>query len=118
MEFRQINYFLAVAYHKNFSRAAKHLHITQPTLSQQISELETELGVKLFHRTNRISELTPAGNAFLKEALDLKLQYFKCLHSISPFLDKVSLTIGRVRSFEPENLLSPGSSLYGQLSLH
>lgn len=106
MEFRQINYFLAVAFHKNFSRAAEQLHITQPTLSQQISELEEELGVKLFHRTNRISELTPAGTAFMNEALLLKQQYFKCLHSISPFLDKGVLTVGRVRSFEPENLLS------------
>ena len=106
MEFRQINYFLAVAYHKNFSHAAEYLHITQPALSQQINELEEELGVKLFSRTNRISELTPAGNAFFKEALLLKQQYNKCLQSISPYLDNGTLVIGRFNAFEPENLLS------------
>ncbi|MBQ9030500.1 MAG: LysR family transcriptional regulator [Parasporobacterium sp.] len=106
MEFRQINYFLAVANHRNFSHAAAHLHITQPTLSQQIHELESELGVTLFTRTNRVTELTPAGQAFFKEATLLKQQYSRCLQSISPYIHNASLVLGRVRSFEPENLLS------------
>lgn len=105
MEFRQLKYFLALANHKNFSHAAEYLHVTQPTLSQQIKELETELGVTLFVRTNRITELTAAGHAFLKEAILLNEQYSKCLQSVSAYLDGGRFFLGKVSTFEPDNLL-------------
>ncbi len=61
MELRVLGYFLAVAREENFTRAAEQLHVTQPTLSRQIADLETELGVKLFTRKNHSIVLTEDG---------------------------------------------------------
>ena len=65
MDLKQLQYFLAVAKHLNFSRAADALYISQPTLSYQIAELEKELGATLFIRDRRKVFLTPAGGALL-----------------------------------------------------
>lgn len=65
MELRQLKYFVKSAEYLNFSVAAKHLYITQSTLSQQIKQLEFELGFELFIRNSRHISLTEAGEEFL-----------------------------------------------------
>jgi len=68
MEFRQIRYFVAVAEHLHFRRASEAIHIAQPSLSQQIHQLEEEIGAVLFERNNRKVQLTPAGRLFYEKA--------------------------------------------------
>lgn len=69
METRVLNYFLTVARTNNITKAARELHITQPTLSRQIMELEKELGVTLFDRQNRRLQLTKQGALFQQKAV-------------------------------------------------
>lgn len=68
MELRQLNYVIQIASEKNFSRAAEKLHIAQPSLSQQLSKLEQEIGVLLFRRTTNSVELTQAGQVFVHKS--------------------------------------------------
>ena len=69
MELRQLRYFVKVASLKSFSEASKELFITQSTLSQQIKQLENELGVELLTRDSRHVDLSPYGEQFLPFAI-------------------------------------------------
>ncbi len=71
MELRVLNYFLAVAREENFTKAAQQLHLTQPTLSRQIADLEQELGVKLFIRSNHNIILTEDGMILKRRAQEI-----------------------------------------------
>jgi DNA-binding transcriptional LysR family regulator len=71
VDLRKLRYFVAVAEHLHFGRAAEELHIAQPVLSRQIKALERELKVQLLLRDRRTTELTPAGAQLLADARPL-----------------------------------------------
>lgn len=68
MEIRTLKYFLAVTREQSILGAAKHLHLSQPTLSRQLKELENNLGKQLFIRGNKKITLTEEGMLFKKRA--------------------------------------------------
>jgi DNA-binding transcriptional LysR family regulator len=72
-EIRLMQGAIALAEELNFSRASERLHISQPTLSKQIVELESQLGFRLFHRNHQMVDLTDAGRAFVEEAREAVL---------------------------------------------
>ncbi|QNQ83476.1 LysR family transcriptional regulator [Lactobacillus sp. PV037] len=100
MDTRVLNYFLTVAKTGNVTKAANKLHITQPTLSRQISDLEKQLNITLFDRTNRHLRLTKAGTFFKKRAeliLELVSQTEKDIHTQESELSGI-IRIGCVES--------------------
>ncbi len=87
MEIRHLKYMLAVAEEGHFNLAAKRLHIAQPALSQNIKQLEEEIGAQLFSRTTRKVTLTDAGRVFYQEATGALTQ----LDSVARSARRVSL---------------------------
>lgn len=69
MESRHLRYFVAVVEQLGFREASRKLHVAQPSISLTISNLEQEIGVKLFERNGRSVQLTPQGEVFYKETL-------------------------------------------------
>ena len=82
VELRQLRYFVAVAETRHFGRAARRLHITTPSLSQQIRALERDLGVVLLERSPRRVALTPAGDVLLGYARTLLTQAELARHAV------------------------------------
>jgi DNA-binding transcriptional LysR family regulator len=74
MELRHLRYFTAVVQWKGYREASRHLYIAQPSISEAVSDLESELGIKLFSRAGRVARLTPEGQIFYEEAVKMLTQ--------------------------------------------
>jgi DNA-binding transcriptional LysR family regulator len=94
-----LRYFLAVVDQGNFSRAAQHCHVSQPTLSVGIAKLERTLQIQLFVRSSQRVELTQAGARFLVHARRIEREFNNALQSMSGGgLEKPGLRIGILSS--------------------
>jgi DNA-binding transcriptional LysR family regulator len=94
MQFQQLQYFVAVAETRHFTRAADLVHVAQPSLSQQIKALERELGADLFLRARGNITLTDAGEALLPLARRILADADTARHEV---LELVQLRRGRIR---------------------
>lgn len=102
MELRQLQYFAVLAKELNFSRAARELCITQGTLSQQIRQLEAEIGANLFERTSHSVTLTESGLSLMPYAQKTLEAAFDCSQVATDLNNMVagSLNIGITHSFK------------------
>lgn len=106
MDIRHLQYFLKVAQHRSFTKAAQDLYITQPTISKMIKSIEKELGVVLFHRLGKQVELTDAGHVIFNQAQDI-VHAFENLSS--ELDDLIQLKKGHIRIGLPPMI---GSSFF------
>ena len=122
MNSEQLHYFLSVAKHLNFTEAAKDFYITQPAISRQISELERELGTKLFHRSTRNVTLTKSGELFLEDAKrflaleESSKERIRLADSSSELSLKISYLSSPCKSFLPE-VVNAFHKLYPQVNI-
>jgi DNA-binding transcriptional LysR family regulator len=85
MELRHLRYFVAVAEELNFTRAAEKLHLSQPSLTRQVHNLEEELGVRLLHRVKNQVSLTEEGKSFLADAKRLVTSSLESIKAVQRF---------------------------------
>ncbi len=104
MEFRVLKYFLMVAREENITKAAALLHLTQPTLSRQLMQLEEELGVKLFHRSKHSIILTEDGMLLKRRAQEIVSLSDKTVQELSHKEDMLSGEIA-IGCGETKNML-------------
>lgn len=93
MELRQLRYFVAIVDHGSLSRAARVLHIVQPALTQQLQQLEEELGATLLHRSAQGMQATDAGKIFYEHALAILKQVSDAKSAVRQSTDKPSGTV-------------------------
>lgn len=104
---RQLEAFIATAEFKKMSEAAKHLYISQPTISQIISELEKEYDTKLFERQAKELRITPAGSLLLKSAREII--------SIEQNLKQNMKTMNRIRPLRVGATVTVGANIIGKI---
>lgn len=118
MNTTQLECFIAVAEHLNFSRASQELNISQPAVSHQIRALEDELQVRLFRRTSKSVELTEEGMLFLADARHILKTSFDAKQRLSKHVHSTTFEIGCHNTLELNllpRLLRPLCKKYPQL---
>ena len=123
MDIRVLSYFLMVAREENITRAAQLLHITQPTLSRQLQQLEVELDAKLFRRSNHNIYLTNEGMLFRRRAQELVDLSEKAKMELSQseevLTGEVSIGCGELRSMEElAEIMDAFSKLHPRVKFH
>ena len=100
MDLRQLRYFVAVAADRNFNKAAERLHMAQPPLSRSIQQLEAEIGTELIDRTSRPLSLTPIGQLFHDQAVQVlrRMEDMRAMVDAAIATDRRRFTIGFVAS--------------------
>jgi LysR family transcriptional regulator, hydrogen peroxide-inducible genes activator len=103
MELHQLRYFSAVAETSSFTKGARQEHVSQPSLSQQIINLEEEVGVQLFVRLGHTTKLTPAGKSFLPKAKSILNQLNQATNDMQIVAKEEtgSVTIGAISTVAP-----------------
>ena len=122
MEFRPFDYVLKVAEKRNFTKAASELYISQPSLSQYISSIESELGIKLFDRSTSPLQLTPAGEIYITYAKSILNTYASMLQDLSKINQKqqgtIKIALSNFRcSCVIPNIISNFKKLYPNVNL-
>ena len=107
MEFNQLESFISVVKHKSFSKAARELFLTQPSISNNIQNLEKELGAVLLDRKGKTIALTDSGKIFYRYALELINTREQAIHSIKDHLNKIEGKIELKASSIPEQYILP-----------
>ncbi|MEG6584498.1 cidABC operon transcriptional activator CidR [Dendrosporobacter sp. 1207_IL3150] len=122
MDVRHLTYFIEVARHRSFTKAAQALHITQPSISKMVKILEEELDVTLFNRNAKQAELTDAGKAVLRQAQQIVHSFHNLTSELSDVINlkKGNIIIGLPPmvgvSFFP-SIIGEFNHLYPQITL-
>lgn len=113
MDIRVLRYFLAIVQEKNISKAAAYLHVSQPALSRQVNDLETELGVKLFNRGSREITLTTDGHYLHQRAREIVNLVDKTAYNLQSNIEVISgeLDIGAGESIGMQRIMDIISSI-------
>src|SRR6187399_2106302 len=114
MELRHLRYFVAVAEDLNFTRAAAKLHLAQPSLTRQIHNLESEIGVRLFNRQKSQIALTEEGHLFLVDAKRLVALSLESVKAVQRFSrgESGQLNLGYLFKFNFDLLPSTLATYY------
>lgn len=116
MDLFQVKCFLSIVDHRSFTEASHEVCISQSSLSKNISKLEDELGVKLFDRSKRTAELTPAGRTFEGHARTLMADYGALETDMKRYSEGGTLHIGSVDHMGRVGLAVPIASFLNQSS--
>ncbi|MEG1311191.1 MAG: selenium metabolism-associated LysR family transcriptional regulator [Romboutsia sp.] len=107
MDFKQLEVFVSVAKHQSFSKAAKELFLTQPTVSSHIQNLEKELDTILINRSNKNIILTKSGEILYKHAIYILNNCKKAIYDIKEYSGKIEGTINIACSSIPQTYILP-----------